>query len=150
MKLIILITIFLAFVSTNKIKELTGNYCNGNCPNSDCQYCVCGINKNAVDVNNWCKGANWDQSCCRCIVNVISRGNANFMRSGAWSGYAVGLTGIQGSDGDICGSRENYDALCNPDVHLACASKIYEKYGYTWSYWKEAKSCGCDNSEQKQ
>ena len=135
-------------VSTSNFLKVGGNYCNGNCPNSDCQYCVCGINKNTVDVMNWCKGANWDQACCRCIVGVISKGNSNYMRNGSWNGYAVGLLGIEGADGDICGAKNDYDALCNPDIHMNCAFKLYTRNRNSWSYWKEAKSCGCMPSSE--
>ena len=107
MKVVAIVAVcLLVGISCKALQEDNGNYCGGNCPNSDCQYCVCGINRNQIDVNNWCKGANWDQACCRCIISVVSKGNSNFMRAGSWgSGYAVGLTGIQGSDGEICGSR---------------------------------------------
>lgn len=67
------------------------------------------------------------------------------MRTGSQLGvYAVGLTAIDGLDGSICGASQKYDFLCNPDVHINCASKLYQKYG--WSYWKEAQACGCENN----
>ena len=93
-------------ITLSNFQEENGSYCNGNCPNSDCQYCVCGINSNLIDINSWCQRVKWDQGCCRCIITAASNGNSNFMRSGSWGvGYAVGLTGIQGSDAVVCGYR---------------------------------------------
>ena len=72
------------------------------------------------------------------------------MRNGTWGAYAVGLMGIQGNDGTYCGARQNYDLLCNPDVHLNCAYKLYTTYYNTWAYWEEAKACGCGYMEKRQ
>ena len=49
------------------------------------------------------------------------------MRSGPITGqYTVGLFGIDGANGVACGAYLNYEYLCNPDVHLNCAYKIYQ------------------------
>ena len=143
MKIVIIIFLITLITCESLQDNKKGSYCNGNCPKGDCQECVCGTTNNTVDINNWCKGAKWDQACCRCIVSIISKGNANYMRNGTWGAYAVGLLGIQGNDGDYCGARENYDILCNPDAHLNCAYKLYSNYYNTWKYWQEAKACGC-------
>ena len=109
-----------------EIYSMKDKTCNGNCPKGDCQECVCGNKSNIVDVKSWCKGGNWEQACCLCIVNLISKGNSNYMKWGYYEGiYSVGLMNIDGQDGDYCGAQGNYEYLCNPDIHIICARKIY-------------------------
>ena len=78
------------------------------------------------------------------MVNVFSKGNSNSIQNINIANYYAGLLGIRGSDGEICGSYYDYNHLCDPDIHLVCAQKLYRLYG--WKYWAAAKACDCDSS----
>ena len=42
--------------------------CGGNCANTACPNCICGIKPNKQSIEGWCAKYSWSQSCCRCIM----------------------------------------------------------------------------------
>ena len=58
------------------------------------------------------------------------------MRPGSASQYDVGVMAIGGSSGAYCGGLDDYEYLCDIQVNLNCAYKMYQMDFNNWSYWK--------------
>jgi len=53
--------------------------CGGNCPSASCPDCICGTAKHTTSLTTACKGYGWEQTCCKCIGELTSKGNYNYM-----------------------------------------------------------------------
>lgn len=112
--------------------------CGGNCLNGDCPICPCGNFTNKVSIAEVCKRYNWDQNCCRCIVEKSTDGNAN----------AVNITnkhtevGLFLIDKIFWGYCNHGVAPCSVESNLACAKAIHV-WGNRWHAWNAAKECKC-------
>jgi len=119
--------------------------CGGNCPNGGCPQCLCGTTPNVVDTAYWCAQYNWDQTCCKCIADAESKGNANAINYNVDKSYDVGLWQINSRNWAQCNGGK---APCDPQENLNCAIKVYNwgknKWGGVNGYlWATAKQCGC-------
>ncbi len=48
----------------------------------------------------------WDVTCCKCIVEQTSKGNANFQRDDTLNGSVyIGLFGINSINWELCGDQ---------------------------------------------
>lgn len=118
-------------------------YCGSNCPSGRCPTCPCGLEKDVIDVKEWCsKFTDWNQACCECIVNKESNGNANAMYyNGRRLGYDVGLWQI--NQYWNWGSCNKGKAPCDLEANLACATRVWRAGGKSFRQWATATSCGC-------
>ena len=136
MKIIIAI-LFLAWTCS-------ADYCGGNCPSGNCPTCPCGKNLSLVNAADICKKYSWNQTCCKCIINSGSGGNANYVgysNSSSSERYYVGLFTINSLNWKYCTGEH---APCSVDDNLNCAIVTYNSQG-GWGIWSAAQSCGCIN-----
>ena len=73
-KLLIFLITLIAFSSF-----INASSCGGNCPSGRCNYCPCGFLSKKIDIDKYCRSyPDWDFDCCKCIVELESKGNAHF------------------------------------------------------------------------
>jgi len=121
--------------------------CGGNCPSYDCDseaVCYCGYTSNYVDVTSLCnQGASdvgWSVTCCQCIANAESSGNANAINDDdGETSVDVGVFQINTVNWACNGGNPP----CDPNSNLACAEQVYQNAGGSWSPWSTASGCGC-------
>merc|ERR1712038_1335487 len=121
--------------------------CGGNCPSGGCDECICGTSASYVDISEWCSKHSWDQSCCECIVQNESGGNANalYQNDGGIypDSYDLGLWAINDFNWDECNRGT---PPCDPADNLECAKDVYRWGGNTWENWSTCSKCGCCDS----
>ena len=125
------------------ISMSTANTCGGNCPGNACTTCLCGTTANQQNIATWCAKYSWSQSCCQCIVQKESAGNANAQNHNSNGSDDIGLWQINDFNWGQC---NNGNAPCDPTQNLNCAIKVYQWGGNTWKNWATASACGCANS----
>ena len=116
--------------------------CGGNCPGG-CGSCPCGSSPNYQSISSWCSQYSWNQQNCQCIMNAESGGNANAANENSNGSYDVGLWQINDLNWGSCSGGS---PPCSPSTNLACAKKVYQWGGNTWSLWSTCSKCGCCNS----
>ena len=132
--------ILIFFAVLFALKGLAEN-CGGNCPGNKCPSCPCGRSPNRQDPSFWCaKYSKWDQSCCRCIVNHESGGNANAMNYNTNGSFDVGLFQINKVNWSACSGG---NAPCDVNTNLNCAIKVWNWAGGNFNFWSTARGCGC-------
>eukprot|EP00823_Brevimastigomonas_motovehiculus_P007610 TRINITY_DN670_c0_g1_i1.p1 TRINITY_DN670_c0_g1~~TRINITY_DN670_c0_g1_i1.p1 ORF type:complete len:142 (-),score=21.86 TRINITY_DN670_c0_g1_i1:327-752(-) len=109
--------------------------------NEDCD--VCGDDA-YVDISEWCgKFTEWSQSCCECIVQHESSGNAHACNRNVGGSIDAGLFQINDMNWDSCSGGS---APCDPNVNLQCAELIWRWGSKTWKFWSTAAACGCTDT----
>lgn len=132
---IIFVLAFLAWISF-------ADYCGGNCPLGNCPMCTCGNTTNIVNVTDVCSKGTWNQTCCQCIINIGSGGDASYVgyeTSSNSSVSFVGLFQINSLNWQMC---NNGTAPCSVADNLKCANMSYTSGG-GWKAWSTASLCGC-------
>ena len=115
--------------------------CGGNCPSGNCPDCKCGWNANYVDAGQACsRFSGWSQSCCRCIIEHESNGNANAQHGNGDGSQDVGLWQINSNNWNECNGGRT---PCDVNSNLECAKKIWEWGGNNWNLWATCGVCGC-------
>ena len=90
----------------------------------------------SVNVASICAQHNWNQNCCKCIVQKESSGNPNASNGGNY----IGLFQISRIHWGSCsGGKAPYD----PQANLRCAIQVYKGAGNSWRPWSTARACGC-------
>jgi hypothetical protein len=122
----------------------TGSTCGGNCPSAGCPSCKCGTSTNYVNVASYCeKYTDWTQSCCKCIANAESGGNANAENYNTNGSYDIGVWQINDVNWSSCSGGS---PPCNPTTNVECAHLVWTWGGKTWKYWSTCGKCGCCSS----
>jgi len=129
-KLVIVAVLALAVVA------LATNSTNDNCS-------TCG-SASKVDIDTWCAKHSWGKSCCKCIVEHESGGNAHACHKNNNGSIDAGLWQINQMNWASCSGGK---APCDPSTNLACAIKVYDWGGKTWKLWSTCKTCGCCGSK---
>jgi len=115
--------------------------CGGNCPSSDCSSCPCGSSPSSQDIPTWCsKFSGWDQTCCKCIVQHESGGNANAVNENTNGSFDVGLWQINSVNWPACNGGS---APCDTNANLKCAQQIWGNGGNSFAQWSTCGACGC-------
>lgn len=133
-----------ALVQTDAHEPL--NTCGGNCYSDDCDdTCPCGTTPAYVNITKYCALADWDQSCCACIMQKESSGNANAMNLNDDDTYDVGLLQINQGFWETCNKGL---APCNPNTNIDCGLALYNQGGRLGGWggpWKATcgGSCNC-------
>eukprot|EP01095_Lingulamoeba_sp_RSL-Kostka_P002198 TRINITY_DN13072_c0_g1_i1.p1 TRINITY_DN13072_c0_g1~~TRINITY_DN13072_c0_g1_i1.p1 ORF type:complete len:150 (-),score=45.05 TRINITY_DN13072_c0_g1_i1:146-568(-) len=137
-----LVTLFIALIF---VSIVAANTCGGNCPSNDCtSSCPCGTSKNDVSISEYCsRYSDWSQSCCECIAQHESGGNANAANYNTNGSYDVGLYQINDVNWDQCNGGK---APCNPSDNTKCAHMVWGWGGNTWKLWSTCGACGCCSS----
>ena len=112
--------------------------CGGNCLSRDCSECPCGNIPKKINIEEVCGRHNWDQRCCKCIVEKSSNGNANAVNI-TEKHIEVGVFLIDKMFWKYC---NNGSPPCSVEANLNCAKKIYI-WGNRWHAWNAAKQCNC-------
>merc|ERR1712146_222209 len=137
-----LLLIALVALARAEVEEVEGT-CGGNCPSNTCSSCDCGTSPNNVNINSYCsKYSDWSQSCCQCIVQHESGGNANAQNHNTNGSDDVGLFQINDFNWASCSGGS---APCNPDTNTKCAHDVWSWGGKTWKNWATCGACGCCN-----
>jgi len=126
---------------------LAASDCGGNCPGHDCPNCLCGMERNMVNIDEVCSKNKWNETCCRCIVQHLSQGgNSNTLSFDMRNGiYSIGLFQISQTNWKLCSDS---NPPCDPDVNVECAIKLYEKGNHSWRLWGSVSStCHCKHSD---
>lgn len=95
--------------------------CGGNCPSAKCRLCLCPLTKLMVDVNAYCTPTSisgWSDTCCKCIVNSLSGGNAHFQRY--VNENQAGVLPIS-SDSLFYKCKMSGTIVCEPQANKKCA-----------------------------
>lgn len=121
-----------------------GSKCGGNCPAGNCTECICGTKTDYQNIETWCSRYQWNQSCCECIVNSESKGNANAVRKNSDGSYSVGLFQIHEV---VWGGCNRGYAPCDLEENLNCAIDVYKWGDRSFNYWDSAYDCGCTDSK---
>ena len=122
------------------LSPLFADTCGGNCPSNDCSSCPCGTQSSPQDIASWCSQYSWDQSCCECIVNHESGGNANAANQNNNGSFDVGLFQINDVNWGQCSGGA---APCDVQSNLQCAIKVYQWGSNSFKLWSTAAGCGC-------
>ena len=120
--------------------SVLGITCGGNCPSNDCVSCPCGTTPSPQNINYWCSQYSWSQSCCQCIVNHESGGNANALNYNVDNSYDVGLFQINQVNWGQCNGG---NTPCDLNANLQCAIDVWQWGGNSFRYWSTAAGCGC-------
>ncbi len=119
------------------------NICGGNCPGGNCPTCPCGYTTIMINLDQYCTLYQWNQNCCKCISQRISKGSQNYFKyqNSLYSGGIIGVGQIEAIN--LCGFRP-WSLICfSYKDNAQCANRIYLRDG-SWKYWKnEALACGC-------
>lgn len=114
--------------------------CGGNCMSDSCDVCICGEKQTPANLSSVCGQSYWSDSCCQCVVRLVSRGNANAVVMSD-NRVRVGLFQISSFEWVTCNAGR---PPCDPLNNLACAAQIYKRDGSWKKYWGDAASkCGC-------
>mmetsp|Transcript_6687 Transcript_6687/g.18890 ORF Transcript_6687/g.18890 Transcript_6687/m.18890 type:complete len:145 (+) Transcript_6687:45-479(+) len=133
MKVIVMVVLGVLAVS------VTAGTCGGNCPSNTCGSCPCGTSSNYVDPSSYCSMySGWSQTCCECIANKESGGNANAMNYNTNDSFDIGLFQINEINWDSCSGG---NAPCDPKANEGCAEKVFQWGGNTWSLWSTCGLC---------
>ena len=119
---------------------IMANSCGGNCPSGGCPSCLCGTTTSPQSISFWCSKYTWNQSCCQCVMNKESGGNANALNYNTNGSYDVGLWQINQMNWGQCNGGS---VPCDPTKNLNCAIDVYKWGGNTFKLWSTGAGCGC-------
>ena len=126
------------------------NTCGGNCPSGSCpgNHCPCGVEPmqlSTAQVASFCAqhtgAGGWSQSCCECIIQRESIGNAHAVDyEQDYQNFKVGLLQIPDM---FWGKCNNGWPPCSTEATLTCAIENWKLGNGTWALWDyTCPNCG--------